>query len=544
MAQLNTHPLVSHHSKRINQPMRLKAIAFLLIAVLLMASISFTGAQEGALTLTPLGTYETGIFDDGAAEIGAYDPASQRLFIINAAATTLDILNVADPTNLVLVSEIDLSAYGDSANSVAVFEGLVAVAVQAEAVDGAGQVVFVDVDGNLLNSVAVGVLPDMVTFTPDGSKVLTANEGEPNEDYTVDPEGSVAVIDISGGVEALTQDQVTLIGFSEAPEGVRIFGPNATVAQDIEPEYIAVSPDSSTAYVTLQENNAVAVIDLGSNSLSAIVPLGVKDHSVEGNGFDASDEDGMINITTHPVFGFYLPDAITAFEANGSLYLITANEGDAREYIIEENDQVVAGYSEQTRVEDLALDETAFPNAAELQAAENLGRLRVTIANGDTDGDGDFDQLYTYGTRSFTVWGADGSLVYDSGDFLEQKLAELLPDYFNSDGDNDSFDSRSDDKGPEPEGVTVGMVNGVQYVFVGLERIGGVMVFDLSDPTAPAYVTYANNRDWMGVAEEGTAGDLSPEGLVFIAAEDSPTGGALLVVMNEYSGSTTVWAIE
>jgi hypothetical protein len=268
--------------------------------------------------------------------------------------------------------------------------------------------------------------------------------------------------------------------------------------------------------------------------ITSIVPLGFKDHSEAGNGFDASNRDDAINIQTHPVFGMYQPDAIATYEVQGETYVVTANEGDARDY---------DGFSEEDRVKDLDLDPTAFPDADTLQADENLGRLNITTTLGDTDGDGDYDQLFAYGARSFSIWDAEGNLVWDSGDQFEQKLAALLPDDFNATNDeNDSFDNRSDDKGPEPEGVTIGRVGSRIYAFIGLERVGGIMMYDITDPDNPQFVNYVNNRDFSGDAEAGTAGDLGPEGVLFIDQDQSPTGQNLLVVTNEISGTTTVYS--
>lgn len=503
-------------------------------------------AQDNPLSLQVLGRYATGMFDESAAEIVAYNPASQSLFIVNGASDTIDIVNISDPANPALTTQVDVSAYG-SPNSVAVSSSnLAAVALNAEATDGAGTVVFLDAAGTLLATVNVGVLPDMVTFTPDGRRALTANEGEPSDDYTVDPEGSVSIIDLSGGVETLTQDNVITLGFAdfnrdgaraaELPAEVRIYGPNATVAQDLEPEYIAVSPDGTLAFVTLQENNAVAVLDIASATVLEIRALGFKDHSVEGSGLDASNEDGAINIALWPVFGMYQPDGIATFEIGGMVYYITANEGDTRDY---------EGYSEEGEVSEMTLDSGAFPDAATLQEEANLGKLEVVTSMGDSDGDGDYDALYVPGGRSFSIYSADGTLIYESGDRLEQLIAQLLPAEFNATNDeNGSFDDRSDNKGPEPEDVEIGVIAERSYAFIGLERIGGVMVFDISDPAAPVFVTYANNRDFSGDAAAGTAGDLGPEGLLFIPAASSPNGQNLLVVANEISGSTTIFQIS
>ena len=317
---------------------------------------------------------------------------------------------------------------------------------------------------------------------------------------------------------------------------MRIFGPGASVAEDLEPEYITVSRNSLTAWVTLQENNAIAEIDIRSGEVTSITSLGLKDHSVAGNGLDASNRDDEINIATWPVFGMYQPDSIASYQVRGQTFLVTANEGDSRDY---------DGFSEEERVKDLTLDPTAFPDAATLQENENLGRLKTTNVNGDTDDDGDFDQIFSYGTRSFSIWTADGDLVFDSGDDIAQITASALPDDFNSNNDeNDSFDARSDDKGTEPEAVVLAKIRGQTYAFIGLERMGGIMIYDVTDPAAPVFVDYVSNRDFAGDAEAGTAGDLGPEGMTFISGEDSPTGHPLLVVANEVSGTTTVFKID
>lgn len=504
-----------------------------------------------SIAIAPIGTYQTGVFDEGAAEIVTHDPVDQKLYITNALSNTVDVLDISDPTTPTLDETIDLSPYGAGVNSAAFYsygpnpeDGILAVAVEADPAQDPGTVVFFDRTGSEVETVTVGALPDMLTFTPNGERVLVANEGEPNDEYTVDPEGTVSIIDVSGGVGSASVTQVTFTDFNaggaredDLPEGVRIFGPGATVAQDLEPEYIAVSPDSSTAFVTLQENNAVAIIDVAAGSVDAIVALGYKDHSVAGKGLDASDRDDTINIANWPLRGLYQPDAIAAYEADSSVYLVTANEGDSRDY---------DAFSEEARVEDLTLDETAFPNASELATDTAIGRTLVTSATGDIDDDGAFEELYSFGARSFSIWnGTTGALVFDSADQFEQITAAVYPADFNSTNDeNGSFDSRSDAKGPEPEGVTVGTIDDRTYAFVGLERIGGVMVYDISDPAAPTFVQYVNNRDFSGDAEAGTAGDLGPEGLIFISADDSPTDAPLLVVTNEVSGSTTIYAIR
>lgn len=508
-----------------------------------LLSLTVVGATDArSIELELIGDYRTGVFDDGASEIVAFDPGSDRLFSINAADSTVDVLDMSDPANPTLLFQIDATAFGDGANSVDVYAGNVAVAIQADPATDPGKVVFYDVDGNYINDVTVGALPDALTYTERGRYLVVANEGEPNDDYTIDPEGTVSIIDMRRNPARLTQSDVRTADFSAFNNAVldpsiRIFGPGATVAQDLEPEYITTSRNQRFAYVTLQENNAVAVVDLRRGEVVALLGLGFKDHMMSDYGLDASDRDGAINIANWPVLGMFQPDAIDSYRTRGGEFLVTANEGDARDY---------DGFAEEERVEDLMLDPTAFPNAADLQLEENLGRLTVTAVNGDSNGDGYYEELYAYGTRSFSIWDArTGGLVWDSGDALEQITAAALPDNFNSTNDeNDTFDNRSDNKGPEPEGVVVGKVQGRPYAFIGLERVGGIVVYDVTHPRAPRFIQYINPRDFSGDPEADTAGDLGPEGLAFVPANQSPTGVPLLVVGNEVSGSISVYQIN
>lgn len=492
-----------------------------------------------------VGTFATGIFDDGGAEIVAYDSATHRAFFTSAGANELGVLDLSDPTNptpLAGVHPIDLSAYGGGPNSVAVANGIVAVAEQANDKTAPGSVVFFDTAGNFLNQVMVGALPDMVTFAPDGMKLLVANEGEPNSYNqldSVDPEGSVSIVDLTAGVASATVQTAGFTAFngleaSLIASGVRIFGPNATVAQDLEPEYITVSEDGATAYVTLQENNALGVVDIASATVIDILPLGYKDHHATGNGLDASDRDGIANIQNWPVLGMYQPDAVASYSVGGVTYLVTANEGDARDY---------DGFAEEERVKDLTLDPVAYPDPS-LQDDDKLGRLTVTTVNGNTDADAEYEQLYVFGSRSFSVWTADGQQVFDSGDDFERLTAAAYPGNFNASNDNNTFDNRSDNKGPEPEGITLGVINGRTYAFIGLERMGGVMIYDVTDPSQPVFEQYINNRDFSQDPETGAPLDLGIEGLTFVPAEDSPSGIPLLLTANEISGTVSVYQVS
>jgi hypothetical protein len=399
----------------------------------------------------------------------------------------------------------------------------------------------------------------MLTFTPDGRHLLVANEGEPNsygQADSVDPEGSISIIAVTGlapTATSLTRTVFTADFRAYNPQvstlraaGVRIYGPGASVAQDLEPEYITVSADSTKAWVTLQENNAIAEVDIASRTVTAIRSLGFKDHSLSGMGMDASDEDGgtntnsgtpSIKIAAVPVRGLYLPDAIAGFSVSGQQYLITANEGDAR--------ADWPGFNEETRVRahcSNGLEPSVFgADAANLILDSNLGRLRITSTpNGGSDGKnaaGRCTELYSFGARSFSIWTPTGTRVFDSGDQFEQNTRALSNVNFNASNDNNTLDGRSASKGPEPEGVVVATFGNKTYAFIGLERVGGVMVYDVSNPASASFVTYLNART-------GETGDRGPEGLTLIKAADSPNGRPLLIVGNETSGTTAVLQIN
>lgn len=945
------------------------------VAIFLLLPISLFSQK---IILDPVATYSTGIFDDSGAEILAHDPISQNVYFSNAADNTLGILNINDPANPTLVNEIDMNNFGGGINSVAVANGIIAVALEADVKQDPGKVILLDVAGNLLKELPAGSLPDMLTFSPDGNKIIVANEGEPDDDYINDPEGSITIINVANGAANATAIQLNFQDYNDKKvslmnRGIRIYGPNATVAQDLEPEYVAVSEDNLIAYVSLQENNALAIVDLVEERIVDILPLGYKDHqrgapalkevllneannwiglgtpayggdevqlggfsglyfdptqsddekyifymipdrgpnestvsktlagtsqnlrpfklpnyqarivkvtydvnsnavqfdedeqifltgkdgvtpiSGRGNipgadeipvtrtdnniftnvdysvngvdyhalpydnmggdfegilrdpsgdfwmcdeyrpaiyhfgvdgvlknrfvpagtsqlgdtpqpvnyygeetlpavynkrranrgfealaldtdegilyafiqspmynpssitkdksdvirilginpatgapvreyvyllernadagvglsrvdkigdavytgngkfmilerdsstpsqgktgkkyvyeidltgatnilgtaisekttstssddktlemmtaddlaaagiravhktkmlnlpsigylpsdkpegvallpngniavlndndfglagagvsdnsslgiinfqanyGFDASNRDDAIQIWQRPTLGMYQPDAIASFMHDGKNYVISANEGDSRDY---------DGYSEEDRVKDLDLNEKYFPQLPFLQEDESLGRLKTTLANGDLDGDGKNEIIYSYGARSFSIWDENGNIVFDSGAEFEQIVRENDPENFNSSNDdNDDFDNRSDDKGVEPEAVTVFEMDGVRYALIGLERMGGIMVYDISNPMQPVFVDYVNNRDFSKDAETLEAGDLGLEDIKVVAAADSPTGKPLVLTANEVSGTVTIFGI-
>lgn len=494
-------------------------------------------APSNALTLNLLSSFSNTVTGANSAEIVAHDPTTQRLYIANSIGAKLDIVDFVNPSSPTLLYSVPITTYGNI-NSVAVYNGTVAAAIENSNPQDSGKVVFFDMSGNFISQVKVGMMPDMITFNHAGNKVLTANEGEPNTTYTNDPEGSVSIIDISGGVSSVSQSNVSHVTFTvyngqEATlrtQGIRIFGPSATAAMDFEPEYIAVSKDDTRAWVTLQENNAVAEINIATASVTALRALGTKNHSLLDNGMDMSNMTRGVDISNFPVKGFYMPDAIATYTVGGVNYFVTANEGDARAY---------TAFSEEQRVGAATLDPTNFPNASHLKNNYVLGRLNITNKSGDIDNDGDLDTLYSYGSRSFSIWdGNTGAQIYDSKDDFE--LITSTNSYsllFNASNANNTRKDRSDDKGPEPEGVTIGTIGSNHYAFIALERIGGVMVYDVTNPVSPVFVTYVNNRSIP------SGPDFGAEGLIFIHQSQSPNGQHIVIAANEISSTLSIWGI-
>lgn len=583
------------------------------------------------LTLEFVGRYSSGVFGESAAEITGYDAASRRAFVVNALEGSLNVLDMSDPSTPTLIDTLTVGDIADNAvvNSVAVQDGLVAVAIEASPKTAPGFAAVYDAATlSLRGSVQVGAQPDMLTFTPDGQYLLVANEGEPSDDYQIDPEGSVSVIDVTDpdNLQVRTAD-FTAFNSQRAQlvaDGVRVFGPGASVAQDMEPEYITVNADSTTAWVALQENNALAKVDIASATITEILPLGYKDHGIEGQGLDASDRNGEVDIRAWPgILGMYHPDAIASFTNNGETFILTANEGDARAWG-EDNpaywgpedseDPAFGGDANQGFVEEIRFKHLFHRNGFERRLGddmppqlydlakgallnpevfdycgasagepggcredEQLGRLTVTWTMGyRTDENGDpvmfntagvedpagdrlmYDAVYAFGGRSMAIWSADGDLVWDSGDMVEQYLASdaclagsqrdiPCAEFFNSNHSaGDSFLNRSDNKGPEPEAVTAATFGDRTFAFLGLERMGGVMVFDITNPQSPSIVDYLNTREeWVLDPETNLAiaGDLGIEDITVIPEDQSPNGDVLLLTGNEVSGTTAVYKV-
>ncbi|WP_052339898.1 choice-of-anchor I family protein [Gorillibacterium massiliense] len=504
-------------------------------------------------TMRKIGSYSTGFSDPagGVAEIVKYNSDNNKFYLVNGKEKKVDIVSLnplvsGQEKTLALEKRIDVSSmikgfsFGDITSvDINTVRKFIAIAVQEEDYKKPGAVVLLDYNGNYISHYRTGVQPDMVTFTPDGNYLLTADEGEPRMGYAspeVDPQGSVTIVNLINGTTKIAD--FTAYDSSDARSGLLannvILKKMTAPSVDLEPEYIAVSADSKKAYVTLQEANAIATLDITGGTFTSMKGLGFKDYSVAGNELDMR-RDGTINIKTEPnVFGIYQPDGITAYTVSGKTYLITANEGDSRDWngYLNEKDIKLGKGQDGDASKDIKL--TTFDTSDYEVGVNGAG-----FASGKT---------YLFGARSFAIWDAENmSLVYDSGSTLEKKTAKYLPNYFNWSNDDLVFEKRSAKKGPEPEDVKVGVVDGKPYVFVGLERIGGNMMFDLSDVHAPAFTDYLNTRDFAGsIDSTGSkpvykiAGDVSPEGQAFVPADKSPTRYPLLLVANEVSGTVSV----
>jgi hypothetical protein len=562
--------------------------------------------EDGTMRLSLVDSYVAeSEFDTSSAEIVSYDPCSDQLYVVNSQAASIDVLalniNNSAPSK---AGNIDLSlaaaAAGieiGAANSVSAKLGLVAVAIEAKVKQNPGLIALYRSDDlSLLATYPTGALPDMVILSGDGQTILTANEGEPSGDYTNDPEGSITIVDISNGYrrEDAVVKQVSFSSFNvgesrhgELGANVRTAGPAGTsVAKDLEPEYMALNSDNTKAYVALQENNAIAIIDIATARVDSIRGLGEKSwNAASGNELDASNKDSSVGaFASHEqLVGLYMPDTVASFSVNGSDYIISANEGDGREYIYSTNQQTCdsanhrwegdeyqvdgededadkyanepddcISFTDEARGGDIAdLVDGLHPLKAALDDNDQLKRIKIVA---DKESYSANDNIVTFGARSFSIWDEQAGLVYDSGDDIAERVFAIDSNNFNVTNDNNqSADNRSDDKGSEPEAVEVAEINGKQYAFIGLERQGGIIVYDVTIPTAPVYQSYFNNRDFSesvctmvveGDCDNGVynsaAGDLGPESIEYFTR----VGKHFIAVGNEVSGTTTVYQVE
>ncbi|WP_023603077.1 choice-of-anchor I family protein [Aliivibrio logei] len=529
-------------------------------------------------------------FVTSAAEIVSYDSCTDKLYVVNAQAKKIDVLTLDANSQPKAAGYIDLQSAAKrsgieigAANSVSAHNGLVAVAVENKDKQKNGIIALFRSDSlELLTTYPTGALPDMVSFSKDGRYIAAANEGEPNADYSIDPEGSVTLIDIANGPLNASVIQLDFNAFdkggsrhSELTDKVRISAPTASVSQDLEPEYLTFA-DNGKLYVALQENNALAAIDVESASIDGIFGLGGK--SWENAQLDASNKDKTLgNFQNYPMLeGLYMPDSITSYSVNGAAYIVTANEGDGREYGFQTTQQrcdeesyswdgedykgtadyatkqdFCLVYGDEVRGKKLDVDKN-HPLATALKDKNQLARLKVVKPQGTLAAD---EKVQAFGSRSFSIWDEFGELVFDSGDEFARIVFEKNKENFNSTNDNNSSaDDRSDDKGAEPEAIEVASINGRQYAFIGLERQGGVMVYDVTEPKESRFITYVNNRnfdepvctevDAEGECKNGVynpkAGDLGPESIKYFTR----LGDHFIAVGNEVSGTTSVYRID
>lgn len=496
------------------------------------------------LQFKKLGGYSIGKVseDGGATEIVQFNKDNNKLYIINGLDKSLEIISledivfnhVASSKKVVHLKEALESSgflYGD-VTSVAVNteKDSIAVAVQHQTYSEAGKVVLLDYEGNIINTFEVGVQPDMVTFTPDGNYIISANEGEPRLGYSeIDPKGSVTIIDITKGIEKAHPKTLTFEAFENQREALIHKGvllkKDSLVAEDLEPEYITVSEDGKEAYISLQEANAILTVDICGAKIKSIDGLGFKDHTKAGNGIDIV-KDGKIHITSVSALSAYMPDTVASYKVGDKEYIITANEGDSRSYKAYENEtKKYFKYTNQNQVVEVDKGEGEKVTVMDTEKVEGLEK----------------NKTYLFGARSFSIWDKDTMMqVYDSGSDFEQITSRIIPEHFNVSNDDTTLESRSGKKGPEPEGLTVGKIGERQYAFILLERTSGMMVYDITDPSNAYFESYINTRDYS----EAIKGDVSGEGIDFISEEESLTGKPLVVVAHEVSGTVTVYEVQ
>ncbi len=559
-----------------------------------------------SLSLDVVGSYVSGSeFDTSSAEIVSYDKTTDRLYVVNAENKSIDVLGFNNNYQPVKVGNINLKSAAEAANiaigaanSVSAKKGLVAVAIENSNKQKDGIIALYRSDDlSLINTYPAGALPDMVILTEDGNHILAANEGEPSKDYSVDPEGSVTLIDISSGTNN-SKALVKQINFHDFNQGnpryselksVRLPRPHgATVSQDLEPEYIALTDDGK-AVIALQENNALAVIDIASAKIETINGLGLKNWAGKETGgygyqLDLTNKDSKFSLASYPqLAGYYMPDTIAGFSIYGQQYVITANEGDGREYIYETTQSKCEGkghkwdsddssnsagytttsgdcisYTDETRGKKLKVAEqhplmnSAVYGENTIANGKAIGRIKVVVDNAEAYKVAADQTIKTFGARSFSIWTLNGEQVFDSGDQLS-KLANTAQ-HFNASNDTNESDDRSDDKGVEPEAVEVARINGNTLAFIGLERQGGIAVYNVSDPKAPVFLDYVNNRDFTadvctevdkdGECANGTYNpkvkDLGPESIEYFTRQ----GEHFIAVGNEVSGTTTVYKLS
>lgn len=527
----------------------------LLICLILYSCSGIEGKKsetDDSIEIERISHYLTGAdFDEGGIEIVAYDKVSKRVFSTNGEKKAIDIIDISNPRDPRFVKSIkpaDDQSGAKGANSVA-YNGVLVVAVVNKDDGENGFAMFYSSDGKFIKSVEIGILPDMVTTTKDGKYAVIALEAEPfvSNMEIVDPEGGIAIIDMKTFESTIISLKGAKLINSESIRTPLSNSRGAPKYLDFEPEYVTISEDSKYAYVSLQENNAVAIVDIDNKELVSINGLGFKDHNKDGNGLDANKKDKMALIETANFSALYLPDSIASFTAeDGRTYILTANEGDNREL---ENDEDKVLYTDLDEFDNLTPNNLA--KGYDIDLSKYPGK--EFLVDMGLNSEGKYERLYVGGARSFSIWNSDIEQVYDSGDAFEQYIARKYPNVFNCADDDLKLDARSDDAGPDPEGLAIGKVKGKTLAFIGLEKFGGVMIYDVTTPITPEFITFVSGRNYSAKVNNDkeyddksydNTGDIAPEGLLFIPAEDSPNSKPLLLVANEVSGSLEIYQIN
>jgi hypothetical protein len=559
-----------------------------------------TQNPPSAVSLTLLGRYSSGQFGVNAAASVAYYGGNKTALIANRHTNRVEVVSLTNPATPQATAQIDASAAAATAlnramgkvTAVATFDepdaaldrDRIAITVNGAGVsDNGAVVIYKAADRSLVTVLQTGVGPKALAFSQDGRFIVTANEGAPAPDYSVDPEGSIGVVDLTPTPVApatTAPPAITVLDFrafnvsgvtpipstsreTEVPSDVRFSNrpgvtTQSTRAQDLEPE--TVSTLLNRAYVSLQENNAMATVEFSPPRIEFILGLGTKDFNTDTSKLDASDQDMDDVLVKRPVKGFRQPGGLLAYRSANEILLLSANTGAPR---------MLPGFNETTRAASLTLDTTVFPPADMLQDNAKLGRLLVSASEGNAPAtttpapgvpqDPDFESILTYGGRSFSIHVSSGFPVFDSGDDFERITLQQLTTNFNSAADaNGSGDTRSDDQGPAPKALALGQIEGATFAFIGLSEVGGVMVYALDITLRSGrFLEYKKDRDFNVVAVSNpdgngdgapdtnpAVGDLGPTQMVFVPVSAAPTADSLLLVANAVSGTTTIYAVR
>jgi hypothetical protein len=554
----------------LEQALEMKKFPLAVITLLTASALITAGqlpalANEATLKITEIASITSGD-GEGSHEIATFHAGSKRIFATNGVKNAIDIYDISDVGNPKKVGSVALSPYGNDVTSVAAGKDVVVAVVNVSDKFSAtgvptttnGKIVVFDTSGKVLSAPDVlGVLPDSVTFAPNGTTALVAIEAQPvcakddpataakeDADYSKasDPVGGVTVVDLSNPASPVLRfagfDQFSVAEMRA--KGIAVSSVVNNVSKDFEPEFVT-AVDNNYAYVTIQEANAIGKLNIGSATFESISRA--FESKVSRVARDTSDRDAGAGPRTYAnVVGASQPDAIAGFTVGAGHYFVTANEGDAREYTCLNDD---------LRASSLKVDTRRFPDWKTLSGNAALGRAKVNPTIGDKDGDGDIDTIHLRGSNSMTMY-RNGIAIWDSADLLDQIQTQAFgvaningSHSLSSDKSTMNYvgQDRSDDKGAEPEGVAVGMVGDRRIAILGLERMTALAIFDITDPGDPIF------QEWLQMlpTKATPAKDVkywSPEGIVFVPASKSPSGKALIITSYELSGSLSIHQVE